>query len=518
MPRRSASSAAAADHPSAPRVNCITAGAFGDDAAAPPPVHGGLWGLGPVIGAEYPDLWGGIIEVDGPDPTAWATAVAAELRAGTREDRVRIGASGRRVARLANARRPAAAVTPGFRPDATYLIAGGLGFMGRRLAAWLAERGARHLVLLGRRAPDADIQAALARVADGGTEVVVRQVDVADHAALRAVIDDIGAALPPLRGVFHLAGRLEEAPLARAPDAHILGMFAAKAVGAWNLHELTAGSELDHFVLFSSAAAVVGFPGLGGYASANAAMDALARHRHAQGLPAVSIDFSALAGGGAAGLTDASAEQWRRRGVVPLEVDEAMRYVGLGLSLGLPQIAVLRTDGGREGTLPVAWATSPFLSEVVARTEARADAQADELRARLAFESPARRRQILVETLQAHAARVLGLSAAVGVDPDQPLQDAGMDSLMAVELRDALVRLTGRELPVTLLFEHPSLSAVADHLLEAVFEFGEAAAVPPSPPPAADSAALLEREIEALSDEEATARLARQLAEWQGDA
>jgi myxalamid-type polyketide synthase MxaC len=509
--------AAVADHPSGARIHCVTAGAFGDGLGAGPPVHGGLWGLGPVIGAEYPDLWGGIIETDGGDPAAHAAGIVAELRAGGGEDRVRLGSGGRQVARLASVRPPAAAPVPAVRADATYLLTGGLGFMGRHLARWLVERGARHLVLLGRTAPDDEVRAELADLAEAGAEITVRQADVTDAGALADVFRE-AAARAPVRGVFHLAGGLDEAPLARTTTDQIMAMFAAKAVGARSLHELTADAELDHFVLFSSAAAVVGFPGLGGYATANAAMDALARHRRVLGLPGTSINFSALAGGGAADLTEARAEQWRRRGVVPLEVDEAMRYVELALSLGLPQVAVLRTAEARDGTLPAGWARSPFLSEVVARPEAPADGQAEALRERLAFESPARRRQVLIETLQGHAARVLGLPAAVGVDPDQPLQDAGMDSLMAVELRDALVRLTGRDLPVTLLFEHPSLGAVADHLLEAVFELGDAPAAAADQAPAEPGGSKLEQEIEALSEEEATERLVRELAEWQGDA
>lgn len=513
--------AGVAVHPSGPRIHCVTSGAVGDRAVEGPPFHGGLWGLGPVIGAEYPDLWGGIIEVAGPDPVAFAAGIAAELRAGTDEDRVRIGPEGRQVARLNSVRQAAGASSPAIRTDATYLLTGGLGFMGRHQARWLTERGARHLVLLGRGAPGADALADLAAMTDAGAQVVVRQADVADADALGAVFREIADTMPPLRGVFHLAGGLDEAPLARATDRHVMSMFAAKAVGAWNLHERTAELDLDHFVLFSSAAAIIGFPGLGGYAAANAAMDALARHRHALGLPALAIDFSAVAGGGAAALTDSSAEQWRRRGVVPLAVDEAMRYVELTLSLGLPQVAVLRTAEGRDGTLPAVWARSPFLTEVIAGPEAPADGQIEALRERMAFESPARRRQVLIEAIQGHAARVLGLPAATGVDPDQPLQDAGMDSLMAVELRDALVRLTGQDLPVTLLFEHPSLGAVADHLLETAFGLGDASAQPTDPTdPAPDGAgpSVLQQEIEALSEEEATERLARELAQWESDA
>jgi myxalamid-type polyketide synthase MxaC len=509
--------AAAADHPSGARVHCVTAHAFGDGGAEAPPVHGGLWGLGPVIGAEYPDLWGGIIETEGPDPAAHAAGIVAELRAGSGEDRVRLGRGGRQVARLTSVRGSTAAAPPTIRADGTYLLTGGLGFMGRHLARWLVERGARHLVLLGRRAPDDEVRAELAGLADAGAEIIVRQADVSDAGALADVFHE-AAATAPVRGVFHLAGGLDEAPLAQATTDHMMAMFAPKALGAWALHKLTADAELDHFVLFSSAAAVVGFPGLGGYATANAAMDALARHRRAIGLPGTSINFSALAGGGAADLTDARSEQWRRRGVVPLEVDEAMRYVALALSLGLPQVAVLRTAEARDGALPAAWARSPFLSEVVARPEPPVDGQVEELRERLAFESPARRRQSLIEALQGHTARVLGLPAAVGVDPDQPLQDAGMDSLMAVELRDALVKLTGRDLPVTLLFEHPSLGAVADHLLETVFDLGDAPTVAADRAPAEAGVSALEQEIEALSEEEATERLVRELAEWQGDA
>jgi myxalamid-type polyketide synthase MxaC len=519
---------AVGEHPSGARVHCVTADAGGGGSDSRLPVHGGLWGLGPVIGAEYPDLWGGVIELTAPDADGVASAVAAELRADTGEDRVRLGSDGRYVARLVPAGQPAGAGRSGaaaplvIRSDATYILTGGLGFMGRQLARWLVERGARHLVLLGRGAPDADVEAELAALTEVGAEILVRQVDVADRVALAAVLREATGAMPAVRGVFHLAGVLDEAVLTAATSDRIMGVFAAKAIGAWHLHELTADAPLDHFVLFSSAAAIMGFPGLGAYAAANAAMDALARHRHERGLAATSINFSAWSGGGAAELTEERAERWRRRGIVPLGTDEVIRYLELSLSLGLPQVAVLRTVEG-EGELPASWARSPLLSEIVARGETQPDGADEALRARLAPESPARRRQLLIETLQTHAARVLGLPASTGVDPDQPLQEAGMDSLMAVELRDALVGLIGRDLPVTLLFEHPSLGAVADHLLETAFVFGGAQPPVPDSPgaraPAADAGVdELKREIDELSEDEATQRLVRELADWTGDA
>ncbi|MFN8470139.1 MAG: SDR family NAD(P)-dependent oxidoreductase [Caldilineaceae bacterium] len=199
------------------------------------------------------------------------------------------------------------AAAPGvvLRSDATYLVTGGLGALGQRLAEWLVQHGARHLVLLGRHPATPEATAALAVLAEEGAEIVVKQADAASAADLSGVLDEIAQSLPPLRGVFHLAGVLDDGLLMHMNDERVARALAPKAGGAWLLHCLTRHLELDYFVMYSSATAVLGSPGQANYTAANAFLDGLVHYRHRQGLPALSVNWGAWAGAGMA----ASGEQ-----------------------------------------------------------------------------------------------------------------------------------------------------------------------------------------------------------------
>lgn len=180
--------------------------------------------------------------------------------------------------------------------QATYLVTGGLGAVGGEVAGWLLERGARHLVLMGRGAPSATAEATLAALRAAGAQVTVARGDVTKADDVAAVLATIAATMPPLRGVVHAAGTVDDAILARLDAAKLREVMAPKVQGAWNLHTLTAGAELDFFVLFSSAASVLGSPGAANYGAANAFLDALAWHRRASGQPALSVNFGPWAG------------------------------------------------------------------------------------------------------------------------------------------------------------------------------------------------------------------------------
>ena len=360
------------------------------------------------------------------------------------------------------------------RPDATYLITGGLGAIGLALARWLVARGARSLALLGRSEPTDAARATLAELADQGAEVRVMRADVTREAELRGAFAVIDAEMPPLTGVFHAAGALDDAPIGELSWPRFAGVLGAKVGGGWLLHELTRERALDHFVLFSSIAAVLGNPGQSSYAAANAFLDALAHYRHASDLPAVSINWgmwdvggmavsaSRLASIGAAAMPPATClailetilrEQPIQSCVVDLD------FATYAARMGLP-----RGKGLLARLLPA--------SAAPARGASAQPALCESLRAAV----PSERLRILLQHVRQVTAKLLGF-AADQVALDQPLTHQGVDSLMAVELRNKLDQDLGAELPVSLIYDYPTLSRMAAFLLDEVLDLKAATEV-----------------------------------------
>ena len=226
------------------------------------------------------------------------------------------------------------------RPGATYLITGGLGALGLAAAAWLAGRGAAHLVLAGRRPPSPAAAAALAGLAARGCRAVARAADVSDPGDLDGLLGWIAAELPPLRGVIHAAGARDDALLADLDAGRLAAAWAPKAAAAWLLHRRTAGLPLDFFVTFSSAAAVLGSAGQAGYAAANAFLDGLAEHRRSLGLPALSVAWGPWAGDGMAADRAVQA-RLARQGIDLLRPDSALQALDVLLEDREPPRAVV---------------------------------------------------------------------------------------------------------------------------------------------------------------------------------
>src|SRR5581483_10189648 len=215
------------------------------------------------------ELWGGLIDLSPEPHTDDASTLLSAIWEPDGEDQVAWRGERRYVARLVRApARPVAAEPTPIRADGTYLITGGYGGLGLEFARWLAAHGARHLALLGRRGPGADASDALRALEQAGVRVVALRGDVADAAFLRAALAELGRSMPPLRGVFHAAGVLDDAPLLRQDWPAFERVMAAKVQGAWDLHTLTRDLPLEHFVLFSSVTALLGTPGQGNYAAA----------------------------------------------------------------------------------------------------------------------------------------------------------------------------------------------------------------------------------------------------------
>jgi acyl transferase domain-containing protein len=353
------------------------------------------------------------------------------------------------------------------RSDATYLITGGLGALGLQVARWLHDEGARHLVLMGRREPSGPALEAIRTLEADGSRVHVARGDVSCAADVSRILEEAAAALPPLRGVVHAAGVLDDGVLAQQNWERFIRVMAPKVTGAVNLHRLTEGTPLDLFVLFSSASALLGSPGQANYVAANAFLDALAQHRRALGLPAVSINWGPWTGGGMAAAAESRPSRGPARGGVRWITPERGRaLLARVVREPVAQVGVLSIDWASLATATPAQARRSLLAELVgggASPRPGAVSAPGQLRAQLAAAAPAGRPGLMVAALKEHLASVLR-TPAEGLDTEESLTQLGIDSLMAVELKNRIETDLGLPTPVGDLLEGPSLSALAASL------------------------------------------------------
>ncbi|WP_374250707.1 type I polyketide synthase [Micromonospora sp. R77] len=416
-----------------------------------------VWGLVRSAQSEHP---GRFQLVDGPAAEALA---ADEPQVAVRDGRL-LGC------RLAATTVPAAA-TPAWDPAGAVLVTGATGELGRVICRHLVTtHGVRHLLLLSRRGPAAPGAADLvAELTALGAQPVVVACDVADQAALAAVLDALPADRP-LTGVVHAAGVLADATVTSLRPDQVRQVLRAKVDAAVNLHELTRTAPLTAFVLFSSVSAAFGAPGQGNYAAANAFLDAFAAHRRHAGLPALSLGWSlwAQASGMTGHLDEADLRRMARGGVVPLSTADGVALFDLAARAGRAAVLPMRLD---LATLRDTADHLPPVFRTLVRPSRRRAAEAGSVAAaslvyRLAALDPEDRRSALRDLVREQAATVLGHDTAQDVPVDRPFRDLGIDSLTAVELRNRLNAATGLRLPATLVFDHPTGAAVAEHLLE----------------------------------------------------
>ncbi|MFZ0877988.1 MAG: SDR family NAD(P)-dependent oxidoreductase [Candidatus Acidiferrales bacterium] len=405
------------------------------------------------------------------------------------------------------------------RSDGTYLITGGLSGLGLRVARWLVERGVRHLVLLGRSAPSDATAATLHELATTGATIAIERCDVSDEAALSASLTRIRETLPPLRGVVHAAGSLDDGVLSQQTWERFATVMAPKIQGAWNLHRLTRADELDFFVLFSAGAALFGSPGQSNYAAANAFLDALSHSRCAGGLPALSVNWGRWGETGmAATLGRADADRWAAQGVLEISPDDGLRALEQLMSGRKAQVAVLRIDWPKY--LNSSRATSALFCNVRHAMQHRATAKpvqqsGSSFRAQLTGAPASHRKVLLSAHVRERALAVLGLALTRAIDERQPLQEMGLDSLMAVELRNTLATSLEVPLPGTLAFDHPTIEAITAFLFQKLPGAQPDASTKDNGPASSEKLKAL-AELEELSDHEAEELLLREL-ETHGD-
>ncbi|MDR8412930.1 type I polyketide synthase [Nonomuraea sp. 3-1Str] len=389
----------------------------------------------------------------------WARLVAL------REPQVRVAGGEVLVPRLARRTPPAA--SPREVPGAV-LVTGGTGGLGALVARRLVERhGVRDLVLVSRRGPEAPGAGALVEELSAlGASVRVAACDVADRAALAALLDQV----PSLAGVVHTAGVLDDAVVEGLTPERMATVLAPKADAAWHLHELTLDRPVGSFVLFSSLAGVLGNAGQGNYAAANAFLDALAGHRHALGLPAVSVawglwDTGATGMGG--GLDAADVARLARAGVAPLSVEEGLEAFDRALGDAEPLVVAARWDTAELRARAEA-GDLPALLRGLVRTPRRSAGEQGGgvagLVSKLAVMTRDEALRLLTDRVRTHVAAVLAHGSADHIEADRAFNRLGFDSLTAVELRNRLNADTGLRLPATLVFDHPTVNSLAEYL------------------------------------------------------
>ncbi|MGB6162338.1 MAG: SDR family NAD(P)-dependent oxidoreductase, partial [Pseudonocardiaceae bacterium] len=360
-------------------------------------------------------------------------------------------------------------VPPGVDPDGTVLVSGaGMvgGLVSRRL---VVEHGVRHLILASRRGRSATGAAELeTELTALGAQVRFAHCDLADRAAVAAVLATVSAE-HPLTAVVHTAGVLDDAVVPALTPERLNTVFRPKIDGAWNLHELTQHLDLAAFVLFSSAAGVLGNPGQANYAAANAFLDALARYRRAHGLAAVSLawGFWARSSDMTAHLGQIDLERTRRDGMAALSSEEGMMLFDAGMRSVDPVLVAAKLDipglrrRAASGNVPA------LLRGLVGHSRRAVPAVAvpqGDLAQRLAGLDQVGRDQFLLDSVRRHAATVLGHTTVNLVEAGRAFKEVGFDSLTAVELRNRLTAATGVRLPATVVFDHPNPVALARHL------------------------------------------------------
>jgi acyl transferase domain-containing protein/acyl carrier protein len=424
-----------------------------DDRDADALGDGSLWGFGRVLANEYPAYRVMLVDLDpaAPDPGP----LFDELNNAGDDFQVAFRRGVRHVLRLRPSRAPATEVVPRLDPDDTYLVTGGLGGLGKLAARRLVEAGARHLLLVGRR--PADEQAESLVSAELGADVRVLSADIADPADVERIVQAAG---PRLAGIVHAAGALADAPISAQDWESFERVLAAKMWGGWLLHQATASFNLKFFVAYSSATALLGTAGQSNYAAANAYLDRLMHRRRAGNQAGLSVNWGPWGEVGmAARMDDQQAAQLAGRGYTPLDPEQAMSACFRALGHPQPQVLIADVDWERfAATQNVPNAIIAELAEHTGGANAGIDREA------LLALPPAEREAALLTIVRAQAAAVLYFDAGEEISFDTRFIELGLDSMISVQFKNALETALRVPLSASLVFDHPSIRALAGYL------------------------------------------------------
>ena len=467
------------------RLWLATAGAqaVGPDRSVEHPAQAVVWGLGRSIRWDRGDAWGGLVDLDPNDPLGSLPGLLAAVLDPDSDDEQAIRSGRRFAGRLVRSDRPASETSSDFsvRGDSTYLVTGGLGDLGLKAASWLVDRGARRLVLIGRRGlpprsnwaglpgdhPSRPVVSAIQEMESRGVTVVVAAADVADEVRMQAVFDKAGELLPPIRGIIHAAGVVGPALLRDTSTEALAEVFRPKVLGTWVLHRLGQRLPLDFLVPFSSVAAVLGAREVA-YAAANQFLDAYAGWASVRGIPATSVAWGPWAG---VGMASSLTRTHKLLGFEPLASDRAFlaleRLLADGSAASGHRV-VADVDWFTFGVIRGKGRSRRFFDGIDERPRVEQDRASDRdgSAGELWRDFPAdRRRAQVIAYFRDRVAGVLRLDPS-RVDPDRKLDALGLDSLMAIELKSGVEADLGTSLPITRLLEGPTIAQLADQAIE----------------------------------------------------
>jgi 8-amino-7-oxononanoate synthase/malonyl CoA-acyl carrier protein transacylase len=350
------------------------------------------------------------------------------------------------------------------RDDSTYLLTGGLGALGQKVAIWLAEQGAKNLVLMGRNEPSEAVRRSIRRLEQQQVRVRWVQGDVAKSEDVARVFNTLEASMPTLKGIFHTAGVLDDGILAKQSWDRFESVMAPKISGAWNLHRLTQDLPLDFFVCFSSVASILGSPGQGNYGAANAFMDGLAHYRQNLRLPGLSINWGPWGSAGmAAELSERDAARLSLSGITPIVPDQGLQVLEELLSSEASQVGAIQVDWAKFVQQLPKIGVPPFLKLVATASVAAAPSQSAFL-TQIEALPKAERHGFLSSYVRSQIAKVLGLKSPEQIELQQGFADLGMDSLMGMELKSRLQTSFNHTFPLSLAVDYPTVGALIEHL------------------------------------------------------
>ncbi|MDP8242497.1 MAG: SDR family NAD(P)-dependent oxidoreductase [Candidatus Hinthialibacter antarcticus] len=468
----------------------------GPIAFAQAPLHG----FCKAAALEHPELWGGLVDLGSHSDELQLDALLNELAGEKNETAVALRGTRRYVARLMksknNIKREVA-----IRPDATYWIVGGLGALGLSAAQWLVGRGARTLVLSNRSAAAESVNAKLEALRAQGATLHVWRGDVCDANAMQELAQRIQRELPPLKGVIHAAGHLDDATIQNLDSKKLVNVMRPKTLGAINLYGAVEECKCDFILFYSSIAPLLGSAGQSNYCAANAFLDAFAHDLRRRGVDAFSVNWGPWRDGGMASQLD---HQYKERlavnGFQAMETDEALANLPRILNGAAPQIACLNVDWETAASRFPSKGVQAFLSELTAVSTTTS------LRQELALLSQKQRKIRMLDAIQAIVMKIIGAKDRDAVSCSKGFFEMGMDSLMAVDLKNQLQTQFELALPSTIGFEYPTIEALADYLIEQCFA-GDTAA--------AQHANMAGRKtVEEMSEQELVALIENEFEQW----
>nr|MDJ0578218.1 alpha/beta fold hydrolase [Xenococcaceae cyanobacterium MO_234.B1] len=414
-----------------------------------------LWGLGKVIASEHPEYYGGIIDLNSVKETAEAETIISVINNFEREDYLALRQDNIYLPRLKKVNSLSNQPLK-INSDSSYLITGGLGALGLQVSQLLVEKGARNLLLIGRSNPSPAARKTIKKLEAAGVNIEIIQGDISNPETTKIMVETRNFA--SLRGIIHAAGIIDDGLLQNQTWEKFQKVLEPKVLGAWNLHQWTKNIDLDFFVLFSSIASLVGSPGQGNYAAANATLDAIALYRQSLGLPALSINWGAWDNAGMA-----VNKSFERQGLELIKPEQGLETLGKLLTIDIPQVGVLSVDWDALSKQFPYIRQANYFSELLTVSETQEVTPQRGVYQEILALSPEARKDYLRNYLHNAIANILHLDKD-NLSCSESLFDLGMDSLMLMEainqLKDDLqLMLYPRE-----FYERPRIDSLAKYL------------------------------------------------------